>query len=64
MTTQAEHPTVEIAFAPAEIKRELIRWSENLIKAKGKGDLLAIDTAQRYLDTWLDRKLAAARAQG
>jgi hypothetical protein len=59
MTAQAEHPTVEIAFAPAEIQRELERWTANLNKAKTDEDVFAIDTARRYLDTWLDRKIEA-----
>lgn len=55
MTAQAGLPTVDIAYAPAQIERELKHWSANLVKAKADGDLLAIDTAQRYVDTWLDR---------
>lgn len=59
MITQTGIPHVEIAYAPAQIQRELEHWAANLIKAKNAGDLLAIDTAQRYLDTWLDRKIAS-----
>jgi hypothetical protein len=58
MTTQADLPQVEIAYAPAQIQRELEHWAANLTRAKRDGDVLAIDTAQRYLDTWLDRRLA------
>lgn len=55
--------TVEITageWTPELIQRELERWTGNLKGARDRGDILGVTTALKFLDTWLDRKNAAA----